>query len=553
MPATRKPPKLRTRLTVLTTLLCVTALLVLGGALILVQARNSHASMLSEIEYAMQSTNASIRVQLAQITRIIRDLRNDPAFAPFWQGDAAGEEAAKARLAYSADLYSDQNLASGSEPFLTMAAAFCGENVISCAYFPTTQAESLLLRIRQKELCDAFLASGAERGVYPEGDQLYLLTRLYDLTMEPLGTVLFGISKLSLHNHYQALYKYDGALYALTDAKGALLAGEAAREKAYLTNRQALPFGLTAAAMVPEDQIVHLMYPALLSMTVTVMLLLPLIALIASAIAYHFSKPLRGVTEQIKRVEAGDYITKIDMPNWEEFQNIGARFNAMTDTIHHLVTEIYEKQLLAKESEIKFLQSQMNPHFMYNVLTMIAITAKRNGDEEAYRLLHSFSCLSRGRVFTGSQRMITLRQELELVDYYLFLQCKRYEDGITYQIDCDETLKDVLVPRLCIEPIAENAFLHGMEPKGTGNVLIRAEAIEGTLAVTVTDDGVGFEKDCQPEGVGIANTRKILQNMFGSSYGVVVKSKPGVGTRVIVTLPMNRDDTKKGGDAACGA
>ena len=184
----------------------------------------------------------------------------------------------------------------------------------------------------------------------------------------------------------------------------------------------------------------------------------------------------------------------------QEFHDIGQVFNEMADRIEYLITEVYEKQLLATKSQVKYLQSQLNPHFQFNILAMLSLKAKMSGNEELYESLNAFSKLMQGKIFRDKEIKIKVKEELEIVQFYLFLQKERYQDKLMY-----------LIPRLLIEPLVENAVSHGLEPqKERGMIKVclyeesssekssREEKINNTeqkkrLHIIVEDNGVGMD------------------------------------------------------------
>lgn len=166
--------------------------------------------------------------------------------------------------------------------------------------------------------------------------------------------------------------------------------------------------------------------------------------------------------------------------------------------VRYLLTQVYQKQYTLKEMELKYVQTQMNPHFMYNVMNSIAIEARLDGNEEVFRKLHSFTELIRAKIFRGNSDKVKIGQELEYIRYYLYLQNSRFGDRIQYEIQVEnEVLLDCMVPKLCLQLIVENAVVHGLEPKiGEGKVTVRIyQSGENEICLDTLDDGVGFGKE----------------------------------------------------------
>ena len=162
-------------------------------------------------------------------------------------------------------------------------------------------------------------------------------------------------------------------------------------------------------------------------------------------------------------------------------------------------------------------------------------------------MVQAFAGLMRGKLFRKDEIEIRLNEEIEIAEFYLYLSKERFKNKVSYEIYWeDEKLKTLFIPKLCIEPVVENAMIHGIEPKddkGYINVKIEQENNE-ILLITVTDDGVGFDKDKvisgEKEGspkVGLMNINRLISNLYGSGYGITVDSKIGEGTKVVIKLP----------------
>ena len=207
---------------------------------------------------------------------------------------------------------------------------------------------------------------------------------------------------------------------------------------------------------------------------------------------------------------------------------------------------------------MKFLQTQMNPHFMFNVLNTIALQAQLDGNQEVYRMISSFSQLIQAKIYRDKSEKVKICQELEYVNYYLYLQNYRYGDRLQYEIHIqDKKLTDYYIPKLCIQLIVENAVVHGIEPK-IGKGLVRVDIYEDkeTLCIDTEDNGVGFEQsgeillpleprtgDKSHNHVGLNNVHHIIRLMYGENYGIRVFSTPGKGSKICIRIPF--DDGKQ--------
>lgn len=227
----------------------------------------------------------------------------------------------------------------------------------------------------------------------------------------------------------------------------------------------------------------------------------------------------------------------------------------MTDEINYLIKEVYEKHLLIKESEIKFLQAQMNPHFLFNTLITIGYKAKMSRDETVYRMVSSLTELLQASIYSNSLAKIPIRQELDFIKFYLYLQKERFEDKLEYTIQIeDDALLDLLLPKLSVQPLVENAVVHGVEKKlGKGMIHIHIYRRNDSVFFEITDNGNGFDQIPQDwnnyenltirkqghNNIGLINTHKRVKLIYGEPYGIEVESEPGAGSRVTLHIPTD--------------
>lgn len=259
----------------------------------------------------------------------------------------------------------------------------------------------------------------------------------------------------------------------------------------------------------------------------------------------------------MKSAKEKNYEIKMRKYNDVEIDMLGDAFNEMTTEIKELIQNKYQSQLLLNEMEINFLQHQMNPHFLFNVLLTIQIKAKRSSDECIVNMVSALSSLLRASIQTSDRRIITIGEELKYTEFYLYLQKMRFEDKLSYVIEVeDEEIKQYRIPKFVIEPIAENAVIHGIETMDEDAVVaIRICRDGGDLLISVTDNGVGFdvlqyqreseEKEHDKpvrEKVGLKNVNIRLKYIYGEKYGLVVKSQINKGTIVQIRIPMIEEE-----------
>lgn len=271
---------------------------------------------------------------------------------------------------------------------------------------------------------------------------------------------------------------------------------------------------------------------------------------IAFFLSIRSTKFLNEFVNAMKSVKEKNYDVKIKKYNDAEIDMLGEAFNEMTTEIKELIQNKYQSQLLLNEMEINFLQHQMNPHFLFNILLTIQIKAKRSSDECVVQMVSALSSLLRASIQTDDRKIITIEEELRYTEFYLYLQKMRFEDKLSYEIEVgDEELKKCRIPKFVIEPIAENAVIHGVETIDEDAVVsIRVYRDGEDLLILVSDNGVGFDvrqylrekqEGVRPERekIGLKNVDVRLKYIYGDAYGLQVESEISKGTVVKIRIP----------------
>ncbi|WP_169734768.1 sensor histidine kinase [Desulfitibacter alkalitolerans] len=208
---------------------------------------------------------------------------------------------------------------------------------------------------------------------------------------------------------------------------------------------------------------------------------------------------------------------------------------------------------MVKEMEIKVLQQQINPHFMFNILNTISRLISLKQYAKAQEVLNSFSKMLRYALKHGNQNIVTLRRELEYIEKYLIIQNIRFGKRIKYCINVDSELLAMQIPFFSIQPIVENAVIHGLEPKEAGGTVQIQGLIQGlNLIITIKDNGIGMDKwilehilsedvvlpfsQTTNNNIGLKNVNKRLQLFFGDKFNLDIKSSLGTGTIVSLTF-----------------
>ena len=272
-----------------------------------------------------------------------------------------------------------------------------------------------------------------------------------------------------------------------------------------------------------------------------------------------FLRPMFHITQLMHTAQSGDLTVRAVSGGHDEFSYLADSFNNMLAQIQEqtarndlLTRQIYEARYLEKEAQYTALCNQIQPHFLFNALNTIHLLIKTDQSEEAVQSIAMLATLLRGMVNAG--REISLRAEMKLVESYLSLQQKRYR-GLQYTLPDVTAWETYLLPALTIQPIVENALVHGCEPKrGGAQITVTLEETAEALLLCVQDNGLGMEEEKErhlqkalaqstfdPEkqegGVGLVNIARRVQLRFGPEYGLRFETKRGQGTCVTLRLP----------------
>ena len=475
----------------------------------------------------------------------------------------------------------------GISPLVEKVYLFDNEgHYLNSTYYAMTYAEieksnRAFVEIYEKH--QRSMSGEKDYGYYPLDEQsICLLFPVLDDRMEQVGSILYQIEKSALEYTMQDIVKYEGAFWSLCDRDGADVYGqnteiftegkEALLEKfgsqpfstevagkSFNLHRRSIGMNLELFIGIPQNQFFTLIFDSIKVYAVAIALIAAAACITLIVLIYRMTKPITDVTDKLREVKTGKFDTKLPEYDSTEFHEISRVFNEMTAYIDNLIKQVYEKQLSIKDMEMKFLQTQMNPHFMFNVLNTIALQAQLDGNQEVYRMISSFSQLIQAKIYRDKSEKVKICQELEYVNYYLYLQNYRYGDRLQYEINIqDEKLTDYYIPKLCIQLIVENAVVHGIEPLiGKGLVRVNIYEDADALCIDTEVNGVGFEQsgeiilpleqktgDKSHNHVGLNNAHHIIRLMYGENYGIRVFSAPGEGSKICIRIPF--DDGKTG-------
>lgn len=276
-------------------------------------------------------------------------------------------------------------------------------------------------------------------------------------------------------------------------------------------------------------------------------------AWLISASIYRPIKKLHDVTTTITK---NDLQALVNSHNVDEITELGNNFNIMIGKIKELLDAKVKEQENLKKAELKALQAQINPHFLYNTLDTIVWLAEASKTDQVIEIVRALSSFFRISLSKGKD-WISIRQEIEHVRSYLAIQKMRYRDILDYKIEVDEELLDGTILKLTLQPLVENALYHGIKNKRNGGTItVRAQSVGTDLVrLEVQDDGVGFtpyklaqirtmlnddagEISVKEGGFGLENVNKRIKLYYGKQYGLYVQSEYLGGTQVVARIPL---------------
>lgn len=272
--------------------------------------------------------------------------------------------------------------------------------------------------------------------------------------------------------------------------------------------------------------------------------------IVASIFTNTIVSPLDRLRASMRRFEGGDFTEHVEVDQDDEIGQVLRGYNRMVHQIRTLITQNYEVRVREKDAELTVLQSQMNPHFIYNTLDLLYWRAQAAGASDSALGIHALSQMLRSSVRRG-HRWIELRDEGEFLKNYLWLQSELMGSRLDQSLDFDEAVLGYKVPRFILQPLVENALVHGLEgrPEG-GSVHVAARLLEQRLHVVIADDGQGMEPETAQElffgagtGHAVSNIRERLDIYFPDDWYWQVDTAPGAGCRIELSLPAVTEPT----------
>ncbi len=276
----------------------------------------------------------------------------------------------------------------------------------------------------------------------------------------------------------------------------------------------------------------------------------------ASLVSSSIARPVQSMRDLMFEVQKGNLDVRMENIRKDELGDLERSFNQMVQQIRNLMDDVREDQVQLRKAELRTLQAQINPHFLYNTLDSINWLSREGRNEDIVTLVGSLTTLFRTGISRG-QDIIPLSEEISHIRSYLTIQKIRYENQFEYELDIDESALDCLTLKLILQPVVENALYHGIKmKKGKGMISIRARRVRSLIIIEVSDNGAGIRQErleevrralsspvseAEPTVYGLKNVHDRLKIYYGEPYGLNIHSIEDEGTTVTLKLPGDQD------------
>lgn len=380
-------------------------------------------------------------------------------------------------------------------------------------------------------------------------DQNSMGSRGYIFILDENGNIVYHPQQQQLYNELQT-ENIDLVMNAESDT---IRTGRGSDEKIYTMARSdktgwTIVGCMNTAELLKKSQKAQSIYLVMAVGLVAVALFL------SNIIARNITLPIQKLRDSMARVQEGDFHgTDIEVLSENEIGSLTKSFNVMTHRIEELMEQNIHEQEQKRKSEMKALQSQINPHFLYNTLDSIIWMAEGKKNEEVVLMTASLARLLRQSI-SNEDEVVSIGNEIEYVRSYLTIQKMRYKDKLEFEIDVDPSIKYIKIVKLVLQPIVENAIYHGLKYKESKGLLIVRGYTRGENAfIEIADNGVGMDAETlkhiferhkvnyHSNGVGVYNVQKRLQLHYGADYGITYRSEPGIGTTATIIIPRNQE------------
>lgn len=365
----------------------------------------------------------------------------------------------------------------------------------------------------------------------------------------------FPASALMFDSNRRLLYSKDGymnqkELTEITNTyRNSGILPLKAIEKKFIVRHHVIK-GITILVLIDKSEvhrdIIRQLLPVFfVGILVTIILLIGLEKIFRS-----YSKQVAVIVDVTEEVSQGNLVAQIDTSDMRmELYDLSMAINQMIQSLNQYIEDVYTLEVKQRDAHMRALQSQINPHFMYNTLEYIRMYAISQGQDELADVVFAFSSLLRNNI--NQAKTISLEDELKFCEKYVYLYQMRYPDSIAYHFEVDESLENFTVPKFMIQPLIENYFIHGMDHgRGDNAISVKAKRVKNQIQIMIKDNGKGIDEgrlqDIKKsledskvglgESVGVNNVYERIKSYFGEQAMFVIESDGSSGTIITITI-----------------
>lgn len=380
-------------------------------------------------------------------------------------------------------------------------------------------------------------------------DQSTVGTKGYAFILDAKGNIVYHPQQQQLYNELQT----ENISLIMDTDEDTVLTGTGNDGKLYSISRSEKT-GWTVVDCTNVKELLSKSRQAQSVYVLTAIILVIVALLFSRFMARSITLPIQKLRDSMKKVQEGDFsVSDVVVDSKNEIGSLTKSFDVMTHRIHELMEQNVHEQEEKRKSELKALQSQINPHFLYNTLDSIIWMAEGKKNEEVVLMTASLARLLRQSI-SNEDEVVPIANEVEYARGYLTIQKMRYKDKLEFQIEVDSSILYIPLIKLVLQPIIENAIYHGLKYKESKSLLIvKGFMKDGNAVLQVIDDGVGMDEETlahiydkhkvnyHSNGVGVYNVQKRLKLYYGEDYGITYTSELGKGTTATITIPGRQE------------
>lgn len=381
-----------------------------------------------------------------------------------------------------------------------------------------------------------------------------------DFTRDNFDNVFSGFYSLTdtiliLDDHRKPVYcsrpdyseaQISGIIAELMKPQGTAKAGKGAQQYLCLQEPERGFYVILCRQAPISAPAVRMMGTVVLALS---LLSLALSLVISEALARHITRPVSRLDKAIAKVKDGDLSIQVKVKTNDELGRLTESFNQMVKDLKRYLEDRVQRQKDLNETTLRLYQTQLNPHFLYNTLDTIKWSAKIHQIPEIAVLAENLAVILRKSI--SSKPFIQLREELDTIESYIKIQKIRFAGRFLYETEVPDMLEDCVIPKMILQPLVENAIIHGLDGCANGYICIYAAQKDGILRISVTDDGCGMGQEmldwmnspnpAKRDGhLGLYNVIQILKLYYGEEYGIQAESDTS-GTTVTIRLPAKKE------------